>query len=790
MTGLLERKCLAVLAVLGLIAALLAVNPRQATADADNPDVDNPAEYSACVGAAAADAGFEDTEGISGEDAINCLAHYGIAQGRTETMFSPRETISRWQMALFLSRAAGPAGVILPASPPDNGFTDIGALSEDAQAAANNLASLGIMVGTSATTFSPNTSVTRGSMAIMLDAFLSKAARGEGGADTTKLSPDDNVFTDITNAPRNEYIAIRRVYELGITKGVTETLYRPTQAVTREQMALFISRTLAHTVARPAGLSIQAEQDTATGSGTDGTDGEEITFIISARNDEFQALTDVPVDVFTSTDPDTAFKEDGTCDTGTTIRGGAAKCEVDRNDERTGGEGDLVISVSIDADTTIWAWTGDVEDKYDNDETTSAMLEIPFQKGATKLLVSHDLDDDQTKMKFGRTVKVTIQVADEDNNPVAKEDVELTISQTIRAAAATEGARPENSSSNSQKTDASGKIELSFTQNDPSTSDDTDATVVLVITDRDTTDDIVLKDGEGEDPGAVEEPDALSNDGMVRLNAAENPAAVRMGLAWSDDAATAANHTFKLSQRDEYTMASDEGPGAGSSVTATVINEYGEPVGGVTINFDSNDEDGLNAVEKKSGATGARNGARRIAWSRDSTEGGIETIFGDAVVGCDDSLVACEEMNDQRIGENDDGAVVHYWPAKADDATEMDEDDIIVIRDAENNTIVFKTIKGDCPDDRKDDPETADPMNEECTETDDTSSIAVYDDNDHFTVGTQPVTMEDFEKELDAKNDDGDPKYDMIELVNYSDTASEVSSFTITESPADPPPTS
>lgn len=804
MTGLLGRKCLAVLAVLGLIAALLAVNPRQATADADNPDVDNPAEYSACVGAAAADAGFEDVEGISGEDAINCLAHYNIAQGRTETMFSPRETISRWQMALFLSRAAGPAGVILPASPPDNGFTDIGALSEDAQAAANNLADLGIMPGTSATTFSPNTSVTRGSMATMLDAFLSKAARGEGGADTTKLSPDDNVFTDITNAPRNQYIAIRRVYELGITKGVTETLYRPTQAVTREQMALFISRTLAHTVARPAGLSIQSAKDTATGSGADGTDGEEITFIISARNDEFQALTDVPVDVFTSTDPDTAFKEDGTCDTGTTMRGGVRKCEVDGNDERTGAEGDLAISVSVDADTTVWAWTGDDGDKYDNDETTSAMLEMAFQKGATRLLVSHDLDDDQTKMKFGRTVKVTIQVADEDNNPVAKEDVELTISQTVTSSAKSGQTAGSNSSTNSQKTDASGKIELSFTQNDPTVGNnsDSDATVVLIITDRTATDDIKLKDGEGEDPGAMEDPpaqgavDMRSNDGMVRLND-EGGTSVRMGLAWSDDDAIPANHTFKLSQRDEYTIASDEGSGAGSSVTATVINEYGEPVGGVAIVFDSNDEDGIPALaeNRRTGATGARSGARRLAWTRDSTDGGIETIFGTTSVvtqngECRDTADDCSEDDDVvlAIGENDDGAIVHYWPAKADDATDADEKDIIVIRDAENNTIVFKTIKGECADDRKamdeeDDTATMDhDESTECTETDDTSSIAVYDDNDHFTVGTQPVTMEDFEKELDAKNDDGDPKYDMIELVNYSDTASEVSSFTITES--------
>lgn len=800
MTGLLGRKGLAVLAVLGLIAALLAVNPRQATADADNPDVDNPAEYSACVGAAVADAGFEDIEGTRGEDAINCLAHYNIAQGRTETMFSPIETISRWQMALFLSRAAGPAGLVLPASPTDQNFTDIGALSEAAQAAANNLAGLGIMPGTSATTFSPNIPVTRGSMAIMLDAFLSNARIGEGGADVTKLSPDDNVFTDIANAARNQYIAIRRVYELGITKGVTETLYRPTQAVTREQMALFISRTLAHTVARPAGLSIQAAKDTATGSGEDGTDGEGIMVIISMRNDEFQALGDVPVDLFTSTDPDTAFMEDGTCDTGTTKQEGSVKCEVDGNDARTDDSGDITsITLTVAADTTVWAWTGDEGDKYDNDETTSAMLDFAFQKGATRLLVSHDLNDDQTKMKFGRTVKVTIQVADEDNNPVAKEDVSLTISQSVTNADGTRG-----SSSSTQKTDASGKIELSFTQTDPSTSaDNNDATVVLVITDPDATDNIDLRNSEGEAPGEAEmapeamQPDTRSNDGMVRLNVAANSNAVRMGLTWSDDNADPEKHTLKLSQRTEYTVASEEGRGAQSSVTATVTNEYGEPVGGVLVTFESDDEDGIKGITEtrnKSGNTGARNGARRVSYQRDSDTGGIETIWATTSVvvmkgTCIDTVTdpACGETDDFTLSianADADGALVHYWPAKADDATSTTENDIIVIRSTEENTIVFKTEKGDCLDSTKAN-DDVDPAVVACTETDDTSSVAVYDDNDHFTVGSQPVTMEDFEKELDAKKDrSDDPKYTRIELVNYSDTASDVSSFTISEAPA------
>lgn len=859
MTGVLGRKWLAVPALLGLIAALLAVNPDRALADAGNPDVDNPPTYSACVGPALADAGFEDIAGRSGEEAINCLAHYKIALGRSETEYSPRETIRRWQMALFLSRAASIAGVVLPTEKMDPQFTDISATSEDAQAAANRLAEAGIMPGTSTTTFSPNQEVTRGSMASMLDSFLSQATIGEGGADTTKLNPDDDVLTDITTVPRNSYISIRRIYELGITKGVNAegTVYRPNQPVTREQMALFITRTLAHTIARPAGVSIQADKDSATGSGAEGTDGEEINFVVSVRDENYQPQVDVNVDVFSSADPDNAFDDEGACDTATTAVGGSRKCEIHGNDEQTGTSGDINLTLNVAEDTTIWAWTGDAGAKYDNDETVSAMAEIGFNKGATKLLVSHDLADNQTKLGFGQTVIVTIQVADDDNNPVAEEGLSVGVSQTVTNAAKAGVTRSGSSSGNTRKTDASGKITLEFTQTDPTagTAGDSDGEVVLTITDSNTNDNIVLADGEGEDPGEAQASDALTNDGMLRYSAAGATNAARVGFTWSDDNADPVNHTLSLSQLNQYAVASEEGDGGESRVTATLTNEYGSPVSRVTVTFNSNltnsegeNDGGLGGAElnDRQGSTGSRDGSRRINYNRDNKVGAVEIITASTswmelltprdipVVGgdCTDGEdwddddnpatedVPCAETDDTtesathvyqainadgsakavlgcpsgtdgactatmdiaRPEKGTDNTATFYWAAKVDETGSG----TIVDRSTEDKRIIFTTVVGCADGQNWDDDEDENTDEVPCTENDDTASIAMYDDNDHFTVGEDPVTLEDFEKALDEKNEAGDaPKYDMASVSNYSDTADNVSAFTISESPSD-----
>ena len=81
-----------------------------APAGAVDGAVDHAPDYSACVGPATESAGFGDMDGNFAEAAANCLAHYGITHGTAKGVFSPNDVVPRWQMALFLIRAADRPG--------------------------------------------------------------------------------------------------------------------------------------------------------------------------------------------------------------------------------------------------------------------------------------------------------------------------------------------------------------------------------------------------------------------------------------------------------------------------------------------------------------------------------------------------------------------------------------------------------------------------------------------------------------------------------------------------------
>ena len=94
--------------------------------------------------AAATDSDFSDVED-RGElkAAIDCLAYYGITVGTGDgTTFSPQAFVSRWQMALFVRRAASAAGVELPDAA-DAGFDDVGGVGSEAAEAIGALAAAG-----------------------------------------------------------------------------------------------------------------------------------------------------------------------------------------------------------------------------------------------------------------------------------------------------------------------------------------------------------------------------------------------------------------------------------------------------------------------------------------------------------------------------------------------------------------------------------------------------------------------------------------------------------------------
>ena len=113
--------------------------------------------------------GFVDLGGLSSETitAINQLAQLGITRGTSPTTFSPHDLVSRWQLALFITRLLARAGVSLP-SGAHQGFTDLGGLSVEAVLAINQLRQLVIAKGTTPTTYTPYGIVFRWQMALFI----------------------------------------------------------------------------------------------------------------------------------------------------------------------------------------------------------------------------------------------------------------------------------------------------------------------------------------------------------------------------------------------------------------------------------------------------------------------------------------------------------------------------------------------------------------------------------------------------------------------------------------------
>ena len=133
----------------------------------------------------------------------------GITTGTSETTYSPDAPVIRGHMALFLTRLyKAAAGSDAPAGG-DTGFVDIATISAAQQAAIAQIKALGVTTGTSDTTYSPASNVTRAQMGSfvarlyrVLDALVPGAPTGvavaiSGDAGTALTvswdAPDGNV---------------------------------------------------------------------------------------------------------------------------------------------------------------------------------------------------------------------------------------------------------------------------------------------------------------------------------------------------------------------------------------------------------------------------------------------------------------------------------------------------------------------------------------------------------------------------------------------------------------------
>ena len=736
-----QRSRLAVLAVLALVGSLLAVSAVPAVAAVDDT-ADNPAGYSACVGAATADEGFTDMGSSFAADAANCLVHYGISSGTGDgSTFSPQRVVTRLQMARFLSRAAGPAGIDTMAVEAQ-GLTDISDLSEEAQNAVDTVVSLGIMEAGSDDTFDPAGIVTRVDMAVHISAFLAKALNGPGGAlddlqSDTGLESDDAPFTDIDGVSFGAYGAIKDIFELGITEGTTPTTFGPDLPVSRAQMAAFITRALAHTNARPAGLSAQGPADAITENSAD--------ISVSVRDEDHQPVPDVLVDAITSTTPDEAFDDAGECTD--ELMSLAASCSISTSDEATDPDGnaDLQVGTPISAGTlTVWVWTGDSGDDFDADTTDSVMLEIDAALPAIDTTASLDMKEHATRLKFGDTVTLTFQLVNSEGDPVAlagkkvtvtatEADASVTVAENGAETALSPGRPNTRTTETTHTTDEAGQIQVTFTADDPD-SDSPDAQVdrislTLTLSVAGDGDEVAVNSGrdgfDDQDDGGID----------VKYDDLDETATGKQAAVWSDEASTPS--TLTIDQAINYHEIETDGGAVGNTMTATLVDQYGDPVRGKKIGIwstgaqTSGEDDGssINGDAPIDFRTTNRNG---VATKRYSVTLAADTGFREVL----QASYAVDGTD--VIAATDVGDVTHYWALTTKSANSGT--DILAV-DTDNNSIVL-----------------AGP------------TLVTYKSGDYFVItGTGGVSMETFEKELEDT--------DTLEVATNPDSG--ISTFTL-----------
>ena len=158
-------------------------------------------------------------------DAVAWAIQNKVTSGVSATTFAPNASCTRGQMVTFLWKAAGsPEPKSLTTA-----FTDVksGAYYEKAVAwAVENK----VTTGTSATTFSPDATVTRGQSVT----FLWKANNSPAAASAS-------AFTDVA-ASAYYASAVNWAVEKGVTSGMSATTFAPNSNCTRAQIVTFLYR--------------------------------------------------------------------------------------------------------------------------------------------------------------------------------------------------------------------------------------------------------------------------------------------------------------------------------------------------------------------------------------------------------------------------------------------------------------------------------------------------------------------------------------------------------------------
>jgi hypothetical protein len=187
---------------------------------------------------------FNDNTDASVSDYINALSARGITTGCGNNDFCPDDSVTREEMAAFIVRAleGEPPATYCSAGSP---FSDVASDSTWCKYV-KRLYELGITTGCGSGNFCPDTTVTRDQMA----AFLIRALYSEnftctGGVAGAAVACATTTpyFNDVPSVTADQFFPyIQKLKELGITVGCGNNNYCPAEAVSREDMAIFLDR--------------------------------------------------------------------------------------------------------------------------------------------------------------------------------------------------------------------------------------------------------------------------------------------------------------------------------------------------------------------------------------------------------------------------------------------------------------------------------------------------------------------------------------------------------------------
>jgi hypothetical protein len=169
---------------------------------------------------------FYDDDWSVHEGAIEALYASGVTTGCAPERFCPRDPVTREAMAAFLYRA-----LEMVPTEATNLFMDVD--DSPFQAEIGAIAVAGIATGCGNGLFCPTRNVTRAEMAT----FLVRAFVGEGDFDP----PPDAFYDDDGSTHEPD---INRIAAMGITLGCGEGRFCPHGAVSRQEMASFLTRAM------------------------------------------------------------------------------------------------------------------------------------------------------------------------------------------------------------------------------------------------------------------------------------------------------------------------------------------------------------------------------------------------------------------------------------------------------------------------------------------------------------------------------------------------------------------